>query len=103
MEYEALINELCIAIKLGATRLYIHGDSELVIGQVMESSCKSPLMAAYCQEVCKLKDKFKGIELHHIPKRTTMPPIFSLNWLPGGFHLQMGSSSTTLTSRPPAS
>ena len=58
-EYEALINGLRIAIELGATRLYVHGDSKLVVDQVMkESSCKSPLMAAYCQEVRKLKDKF---------------------------------------------
>ena len=58
-EYEALINGLRIAIELGTMRLYIHGDSELVIDQVMkESSCKSPLMAAYCQEVRKLNDKF---------------------------------------------
>ena len=58
-EYEALINGLRIAIELGATRLYVHGDSELVVDQVMkESSCKSPLMAAYCQEVRKLEDKF---------------------------------------------
>ena len=48
-EYEALINGLRIAIELGATRLYVRGDSELVIDQVMkESSCKSPLMVAYC-------------------------------------------------------
>ena len=58
-EYEALINRLCIAIELGATWLYVHGDSELVVDQVMkESSCKSPLMTAYCQEVHKLEDKF---------------------------------------------
>ena len=58
-EYEALINGLRIAIELGAMRLYVHGDSELVVDQVMmESSYKSPLMAAYCQEVCKLEDKF---------------------------------------------
>ncbi|XP_066320478.1 uncharacterized protein [Miscanthus floridulus] len=31
MEYEALINGLCIAIELGATWLYVHGDSELVV------------------------------------------------------------------------
>ena len=49
MEYEALINKLCIAIELGATRLYVRGDSKLVVDQVMkESSYKSPLMAAYC-------------------------------------------------------
>ena len=48
VEYEALINGLRIAIKLGAPRLYVHGDSELVVDQVMkESSYKSPLMTAY--------------------------------------------------------
>ncbi|XP_066374487.1 uncharacterized protein [Miscanthus floridulus] len=58
-EYEALINGLRITIELGARRLYVRGDSELVVNQVMkESSCKRPLMAAYCQEVCKLEDKF---------------------------------------------
>ena len=59
VEYEALINGLPISIELGAMRLYVRGDSELVIDQVMkESSCKSFLMEAYYQEVCKLKDKF---------------------------------------------
>ena len=49
IEYEALINGLRIAIELGATRLYVHDESELVVDQVMkESSCKSPLMVAYC-------------------------------------------------------
>ena len=67
-EYKALINGLRIAIELSATRLYVRGDSELVVDQVMkESSCKSPLMEAYYQEVRKLKDKFLGIELHHVP------------------------------------
>ena len=58
-EYEALINGLRIVIKLGAMWLYVHGDSELVVDQVMkESSYKSPLIAAYYQEVHKLEDKF---------------------------------------------
>ena len=26
-------------------------------------------MVVYCQEVCKLKDKFQGIELHHVPRK----------------------------------
>ena len=70
MEYEALINGLRITVELGATWLYVHGDSELVVDQVMkESSYKSPLMAAYCQEVRKLEDKFQGIELHHVPQK----------------------------------
>ena len=59
MEYEALINGLRIAVELGAMWLYVRGDSELVADQVMkEYSCKSPLIATYCQEVRKLEDKF---------------------------------------------
>ncbi|XP_066365521.1 uncharacterized protein [Miscanthus floridulus] len=58
-EYEVLINGLHIAIELDTTWLYVRGDSDCVIDQVMkESSCKIPLMAAYCQEVRKLEDKF---------------------------------------------
>ena len=68
-EYEALINGLRITVELGATWLYVRGDSELVIDQVMESSYKSPLMAAYYQEVRKLEDKFSGIKLHHVPQK----------------------------------
>jgi ribonuclease HI len=48
-EYEALINGLRIAIKLGIRRLDIRGDSQLVIDQVMKkASCCSTKMAAYC-------------------------------------------------------
>ena len=33
-----------------------------------ESSCHSTKMAAYCQEVYQLEDKFDGLELNHIPR-----------------------------------
>ena len=33
-----------------------------------ESSCHSAKMAAYCQEVCQLEDKFDGLMLNHIPR-----------------------------------
>ena len=59
MEYDTLINGLRIVVELDAMWLYVHDDSKLVVDQVMkESSCKSPLMVAYCQEVRKLEDKF---------------------------------------------
>ena len=94
MEYKALINGLCIAIELGATRLYVRGDLELVVDQVMkEFSYKSPLMAAYCQVVCKLEDKFQGIELHHVPRKDNDAADFlaklAARWDPspsGGLH-----------------
>jgi ribonuclease HI len=68
-EYEALINGLCIAIELRIRWLDIRGNLHLVVGQVMKgSSCHDPKMAAYCQEVRKLEDKFNGLELSHIPR-----------------------------------
>ena len=34
-----------------------------------ESNYHDAKMAAYCQEVCWLEDKFDGLELNHIPRR----------------------------------
>jgi ribonuclease HI len=93
-EYEALVNGLHIAIKLGVRRLDARGDSQLVIDQVMKNShCRDPKMEAYCDEVRCLEDKFYGLELNHIARRynetadelakiasgwTTVPPdVFS--------------------------
>jgi len=87
-EYEAL-SGLRIAIELGVKLLDICGDSQLVIDQVMESSCHDPKMEAYCKAVRRLEDKFDGLELNHVPRnynedadelakiasgRTTVPP-----------------------------
>jgi ribonuclease HI len=48
-EYEALVNDLRIAIELGIRRLDVRGDSQLAIDQVMkDSSCHNPKMAVYC-------------------------------------------------------
>jgi ribonuclease HI len=66
-EYEALINGLCIFAELRVYRLYIHGDFELIINQVMgESNYRDPRMATYLKEVRKLEEKFDGFKLHHI-------------------------------------
>ncbi|XP_066373055.1 uncharacterized protein [Miscanthus floridulus] len=47
--------------------LMFWGDSQLVVDQVMkESSCHDTKMAAYCQELHQLEDKFDGLELNHI-------------------------------------
>ena len=69
-EYEALINGLRITIELGIRRLDVRGDSQLVVDQVMkESNYHDTKMAAYCQEVRRLEDRFDGLELNHIPWR----------------------------------
>jgi ribonuclease HI len=68
-EYEALVNGLCIAIKLGVWRLDARGDSQLVIDQAMKNShCRDRKMEAYCDEVRHLEDKFYGLELNHIAR-----------------------------------
>jgi hypothetical protein len=62
-----LLHGIRAAVNLGAWCLFIRGDSELVINQVMkELACHNVRMEAYCTEVWKLEDKFHGIKLHHI-------------------------------------
>nr|CAB3465777.1 unnamed protein product [Digitaria exilis] len=69
-EYEAILTGLRIALDIGIKRLDIRGDSQLVVDQVMkESSCHDEKMAAYCEVVRSLEDKFEGLELHHIARR----------------------------------
>jgi ribonuclease HI len=66
-EYEALINNLWIAVELGIKRLEIRGDSELVVDQIMkDKNCVDPKMAAYCQAIRDLEGKFHNLELHHV-------------------------------------
>jgi ribonuclease HI len=96
VEYEALVNGLCIAVELGVRRLDARGDLQLVIDQVMKNShCRDWKMEAYCDEVRRLEDKFYGLELNHVARRynktadelakiasgqTTVPPnVFSRN------------------------
>jgi ribonuclease HI len=66
-EYVALVNGLRIATELGVHRLYIHGDSELIVNPVMGelNYCESHTVA-YRQEVRRLEENFDGFELHHI-------------------------------------
>jgi ribonuclease HI len=93
-KYEALVNGLRIAVELGVRCLDAHGDSQLVIDQVMKNShCRDRKMEAYCDEVRRLEDKFYGLDLNHVARRynetadelakiasgrTTVPPnVFS--------------------------
>jgi ribonuclease HI len=66
-EYEALLHGLCLAISLGIKRLLVYSDSLLVVQQVnKEWDCNKKTMDAYVQEVRKLKNKFFGLEVHHV-------------------------------------
>jgi ribonuclease HI len=69
-KYEVLVNGLHITVELGVRRLDAHGNSQLVIDQVMKDShCRDRKMEAYCDEVRRLEDKFYELELNHIARR----------------------------------
>jgi len=69
-KYEGLLSGLRIAIELGIKHLDVRGDSQLVIDQVMkESSFHDSKMEAYCNAVRRLKVKFDGLELNHVPRK----------------------------------
>jgi hypothetical protein len=58
---------LRIAVDLGIKRLYVHGDSALVINQLNKDwDTTSEKMDAYCKEIRKLEGKFYGIEYSHV-------------------------------------
>jgi ribonuclease HI len=66
-EYDALLHGLRLAISLGIKRLLVYSDSAAVINQVDKSWDRNKEnMNAYCLEVCKLKNKFYGLEFHHV-------------------------------------
>jgi ribonuclease HI len=66
-ESEALLHGLCLAISLGIKRLLVYGDSLLIVQQVnKEWECNKETMDAYVREVRKLKNKYSGLEVHHV-------------------------------------
>jgi ribonuclease HI len=66
-EYEALLHGLRLAISLGIKRLLVYSNSAVVINQVKKSWDRNKEnMDAYCLEVRKLKNKFYGLEFHHV-------------------------------------
>jgi ribonuclease HI len=66
-EYKALLHGLRLAASLGIKRLLVYADSAVVINQVNKSWDRNKEnMDAYCLEVCKLENKFYGLEFHHV-------------------------------------
>ena len=66
-EYEACLHGLRIAVEVGVKRLYIYGDSALVINQLNKDwDTTSEKMDAYCKSIRKLEGKFYGIEYTHV-------------------------------------
>jgi ribonuclease HI len=66
-EYEALMHGLRLTVSLGIKRLLVYSDSLLVIQQVnKEWDIINDTMDAYIVEICKLENKFSGLEIHHV-------------------------------------
>lgn len=66
-EYEACLHGMRLAVELGIKRLYVYGDSALVINQLNKVwDTTHEKMDLYCKEICKLEAKFHGIEYIHV-------------------------------------
>jgi transposase InsO family protein len=70
-EYEAILHGMRMAKACGATRIKIHGDSNLIAQQVMkecDATCAN--MIAYRAMYDKLKGEFEGCEVTHIGRES---------------------------------
>ncbi|XP_057755533.1 uncharacterized protein LOC130974689 [Arachis stenosperma] len=78
-EYEALIGGLAIAAEVGARRLEICSDSQVVTSQVNGSyQAKDPLLQKYLEKVKSLSQKFEEVTVHHVPReRNTRADLLS--------------------------
>ena len=66
-EYEALLHGLRLSISLGIKRLLVFRDFKLVVQQVnKEWDTTNERMDDYITEICKLENKFAGLEIQHV-------------------------------------
>jgi ribonuclease HI len=82
-EYEALLHELCLAVSLGIKRLLVYNDSLLVVEQVnKEREINKDTMDMYVMEICKLENKFLGLEIHLVVRDSNVGQVCSRSWAP---------------------
>jgi hypothetical protein len=71
VEYEAVLHGMRMAKARGATRIKIHGDSNLIAQQVMkECGATCTNMIAYRAMYDKLEGNFEGCEVTHIDRES---------------------------------
>jgi ribonuclease HI len=71
VEYEAVLHGMRMAKACGATRIKIHGDSNLIAQQVMkECDATSANMIAYHAMYEKLEGEFEGCKVTHIGRES---------------------------------
>ena len=58
-----------LVVSVGIKRLYVFGDSLLVVQQVnKEWDINKETMDAYVEEIRKLENRFSGLEIHHVDR-----------------------------------
>jgi len=73
-EYEAFIFGLLLALSMEVCSLRVHGDSQLIVRQVNEIyEVRKPELVPYYQAARKLMEKFKRIEVVHVPRSRNAP------------------------------
>ena len=69
-EYESLLLGLCLLKNLGAKRINVYGDSELIIRQVNgEYNTNHPRLRAYRNDVMELLKTFEESKLMFVPRK----------------------------------
>ncbi|XP_057734220.1 uncharacterized protein LOC130949553 [Arachis stenosperma] len=79
VEYEALIGGLTLATEVGARRLEVCSDSQVVTSQVNGSyQAKDPSLQKYLEKVKSLSQKFEEVTVQHVPReRNTRADLLS--------------------------
>ena len=68
-EYEGLITGLKAAISMGAKRVLVKGDSQLIVNFSNKAyKAKDAHMMVYLEEVRRMEKRFLGMGLEHIPR-----------------------------------
>ncbi|XP_016173092.1 uncharacterized protein LOC107615552 [Arachis ipaensis] len=68
-EYEALLGGLTLAREVGATRLEVCSDSQVVTSQVNGSyQARHPLLQKYLEKVRELTREFQEVTVQHVPR-----------------------------------
>ncbi|XP_015935317.1 uncharacterized protein LOC107461349 [Arachis duranensis] len=78
-EYKALLGGLTLAREVGATRLEVCSDSQVVTSQVNGSyQARDPLLQKYLEKVRELARQFQEVTVQHVPReRNTRADLLS--------------------------
>ncbi|XP_025669999.1 uncharacterized protein [Arachis hypogaea] len=78
-EYEALLGGLILAREVGATRLEVCSDSQVVTSQVNGSyQARDSLLQKYLEKVKELAKQFEEVAIQHVPReRNTQADLLS--------------------------